>query len=82
MGGGGSKRTEHHRAIARRMIIEVRNESDLCFQLDGEWLKAGDFKTATRRISCPLSPLLRILTYTLLLRPLPNIYLNPEGFRG
>ena len=27
------------------MLIELINDSDLTFQLDGEWLKAGEFKS-------------------------------------
>ena len=30
----------------RQMIIEVVNDSELSFQLDGEWFKAGDLKDA------------------------------------
>ncbi|CAE7233385.1 Vps13c [Symbiodinium natans] len=28
-----------------KMLIELINDSDLTFQLDGEWLKAGEFKS-------------------------------------
>eukprot|EP00439_Symbiodinium_sp_Y106_P064170 s450_g10.t1 len=46
------------------MIIEVRNESDLCFQLDGEWLKAGDFKTEKTGIQAQTTTKLEIAPST------------------
>ena len=40
---------------AEAMIIEILNESELAFQLDGDWLKAGEFKSDKSAIIPPNS---------------------------
>lgn len=37
------------------MIIEIVNESELAFQLDGDWLKAGEFKSDKSALVAPNS---------------------------
>ena len=42
-------------ALTEAMIIQVLNESELAFQLDGDWWKAGEFKSDKSALSPPKS---------------------------
>ena len=42
-------------ALTEAMIIQVLNESELAFQLDGDWWKAGEFKSDKSALIPPKS---------------------------
>lgn len=56
------------------MIIEIINDCELAFQLDGDWLKAGDFKSEKSALIPPLAQTTVEIA--------PSAVASPEGQRG